>query len=222
MTDEVLTPTRHFAQSVKRYRTTRGWTQPQLAERCQRLGLDWDRSIIANVEAARRASVTVQELLTLAEVFEVPPVLLIFPVGLSQETEFLPGLVVSTWTGARWVFYGDDPAGAAPITLYAQHTEQAEHYTVALHDMLAEDDALEDSELRRRTEDAMQKLRTTRAEIRRHGLIPPELPNDLQHVDDRRYERLTRERIAELRTAARRRRQKPAGGSSGIDGGTRP
>jgi transcriptional regulator with XRE-family HTH domain len=216
---DAQTPTRNFAANVKRYRMLRGWTQPQLAERCKAAGLDWDRSIIANIEAGRRASVSLQEILALAYVFTVPPVLMIFPLGLVNEVEVPPGRVVETWHATRW-FTGEATAvelvdrqpgetvdevqvrvdaytaGKAPITLFRAHDLRLEVYELAV------DDAAQSPESRheqQRAQKALRDLRAVRADIRRHGLRPPELPADMKHVDDRRFTYLTPGEAAALR-----------------------
>lgn len=77
MTANVQDPTARILAEVKRLRRAHGWTQPELAVLCQQQGLSWDRSIIANAEGGRRASVTAFEVLVLAEVFGVTPMSLL-------------------------------------------------------------------------------------------------------------------------------------------------
>lgn len=55
---------------VLRLRTERDWSQEQLAARCQRVGWDVSRDIIARIEAGIRA-VTDRDLAFLAQVFDV-------------------------------------------------------------------------------------------------------------------------------------------------------
>src|SRR5206468_11055427 len=50
---------------VRRLRNARGWSQPQLAARCQRIGWDVGRDIIARIESQVRL-VTDSEILLLA------------------------------------------------------------------------------------------------------------------------------------------------------------
>ncbi|MFG3231821.1 helix-turn-helix transcriptional regulator [Streptomyces antibioticus] len=65
---------------VKQLRGHRGWTAAELGKQMTRHGLKWDRSIVANFEAGRRRTVSVDELLALALVFDVAPVNLLVPV----------------------------------------------------------------------------------------------------------------------------------------------
>ncbi|MBN1172709.1 MAG: helix-turn-helix domain-containing protein [Micromonosporaceae bacterium] len=200
-------PTRHFAMSVRRHRSARGWTQPQLAERCQEAGLRWDRSIIANVEAGRRASVSLQEVLTLAYVFGVPPLLLLFPVGRSSEIEILPGQSVNTWAAAKW-FTGEgqfprgigeqasedaetepdeDPREAemAPIVLYRKHDSLMRQWilTALNAEHLRQAMPEKSADYFERASCIGNDLTLVRSEIRRHGLRVPPLPADLRYVD---------------------------------------
>ncbi len=51
---------------VRRLRNARGWSQPELAARCQRMGWDTSRDIIARIESQIRL-VTDSEILFLAK-----------------------------------------------------------------------------------------------------------------------------------------------------------
>lgn len=97
-----LTLVEMLAREVRSQRTKRGWSARELGERCQELGLEWDRNIVANVEHGRRASFTTQELVTLGRVFRMPPIELIFPLGRGDKIEFLPGETNTAWNVSRW------------------------------------------------------------------------------------------------------------------------
>ena len=138
---EPLTPVSAFAHRIRELRTARGWSARELGERCTAAGLPWDRSIVSNVEHGRRGSVTVAEASILAYVLGVPPILLLYPVGLVDEVEVMPGRVLPTWAAAQW-FTGEKPlpsrgqdgrwgvapgdfeawqTGAAPVDLFREH-----------------------------------------------------------------------------------------------------
>jgi transcriptional regulator with XRE-family HTH domain len=72
-------PHKVIAERVREVRSSRGLTAARLAERMQETGISWDRSVVANLENGRRASVTVEELLALAFVLDVAPVHLVVP-----------------------------------------------------------------------------------------------------------------------------------------------
>ncbi|TGB09775.1 helix-turn-helix transcriptional regulator [Streptomyces sp. MZ04] len=65
---------------VKELRTRKGWTATELGAQMTAHGIRWDRSIVANLENGRRATVSVNELLALSRVFDVAPVHLLVPV----------------------------------------------------------------------------------------------------------------------------------------------
>lgn len=124
-----MVPTEFFAQQVKRYRVDRGWTQPQLADHCKAAGLDWDRSIVANVEGNRRSSITVHEVFTLAYVLKIPPAMLLFPLSTGEPIELIKGIPMQPGLALRWFVGEDDTDGqlneyyrreAQPLLLYGE------------------------------------------------------------------------------------------------------
>lgn len=100
-----------IAGEIKRWRDIRGMSAQQLAEACEALGHPIPRSVLANLESGRRETISVPELLVLAEVLKVPPVLLVFPVGRKDtaEVEALPDANMPTWEAAKW-FIGEAPS----------------------------------------------------------------------------------------------------------------
>lgn len=99
---------RTVGQEVRRYRDQRGLSAEQLAQKCTTAGLPMKRPVIANLESGRRPTVSLSELLVLAKVLEVPPLLLIFPVGREETAEVVPGREVLMWEAAKW-FTGEEP-----------------------------------------------------------------------------------------------------------------
>jgi transcriptional regulator with XRE-family HTH domain len=106
------TPTKTVATRVRQYRTDRGWSARVLAEKCQEAGLKWERDVVANLESGRRTSVTLDELLILALVLNVPPILLVTPLGAKDEQQVAPDVWAKPWDVYRW-FLGEiaDPRG---------------------------------------------------------------------------------------------------------------
>lgn len=138
-------------RQVRRYRLERGLSVQKLADVCtEEYGLPIKRSVLANFEGGRRPTVSLMELLVLARVLRVPPVLLVFPVGAEQEIEVLKGQSVPAWDGLKWFtgesrfpapliphgevdgntglpeWYEDPEAGwkegASPVALYREHS----------------------------------------------------------------------------------------------------
>jgi transcriptional regulator with XRE-family HTH domain len=129
--------TRVVAEGVRRYRKARNLTAQQLADRCTELGLSFNRSVIANLESGRRPLVTLAELLALARALEVPPVLLVTPLGHAETITVPPGRNVGVWDAFQW-FVGEArlqeptealetvPIGyepADPIRLFREHDD---------------------------------------------------------------------------------------------------
>jgi transcriptional regulator with XRE-family HTH domain len=130
-----------------------------------------------------------------------------------DEIEFLPGVKAPLWPALKW-FTGegrvpidnyapggtvedgvaewyDDPelgweAGAAPLTLRRTHDEQVRAWFQA--PTVVRDMGLPEAEsyasLERLQARIESDLRTTRKEMRRLGLVPPKLYEELEHVDE--------------------------------------
>jgi transcriptional regulator with XRE-family HTH domain len=94
--------TRTIAAQVKRIRTARKLSAQQLSDSCARLGLEMPRSVLADLENGRRAHISVAELLVLARALDVPPLLLVFPVGAEDQAEALPGEIRAPFRAAQW------------------------------------------------------------------------------------------------------------------------
>lgn len=75
--DERLT--NQIGKAVQAARKRYGMTAQELAEQCGYLGLTMKRSVIANLESGRRSSISVAEVIVMAEILGVPPITLIYP-----------------------------------------------------------------------------------------------------------------------------------------------
>jgi transcriptional regulator with XRE-family HTH domain len=92
-----------IASQVRRYRHERGMSAQQLADTCTDLGLPIQRSVLANFENGRRPTISVPELLVFAAALDVPPVLLLLPLGQEQQAEILPGRASPTADALAWL-----------------------------------------------------------------------------------------------------------------------
>ena len=77
-------------------------TLQQLSDRCGALGYPIARSVLSKLEKCHRQTITVDELLVLAQALDVPPVQLLFPVGREETVEALPGRHVDPWDAVKW------------------------------------------------------------------------------------------------------------------------
>ncbi|MDQ3430752.1 MAG: helix-turn-helix transcriptional regulator [Actinomycetota bacterium] len=124
---------------VGRIRHRREWTQRQLAERVAELGGSLDRAAIAKIESTGKdgaplRGVSIDEWLLLAAALNVPPPLLLVPLGAEEEVEITPGIQVHPHLALEWLT-GDESlvnterkvirrgewlAGSEPLRLWRQ------------------------------------------------------------------------------------------------------
>jgi len=119
-----------IGQRVAYYRARRSMSAQQLADRCAELGMPAvSRIVITKLENGRREVVSTAELQVLAMALDVPPVLLLFPLGHAAEVEILPGHEADPWDAILW-FLGSGviPAGPrariggdSPVALWSEH-----------------------------------------------------------------------------------------------------
>ncbi|NEA67519.1 helix-turn-helix transcriptional regulator [Streptomyces sp. SID12488] len=115
------------AHEVRRHRQDQGLSAQQLSDRCAEIGMPIQRSVLANLESGRRTTVTIAEVLILAAALNIPPVLLVFPLGHAESCEVLPGETFDVLKGIDW-FSGNraEPVRGRPyannaIFLYRRH-----------------------------------------------------------------------------------------------------
>jgi hypothetical protein len=152
------------------------------------------RAVLANLENGRRPIVQVPELLVLAAALEVPPVVLVAPLGHEPDVEILPGREVPTWDAALWIS-GETrmPEDASDsdmewldladersiVPLYHQHDRLLEELESTDHVKLT-DEAGNVVDIRN---DIVSSLRTHRALMTQRGLLLPPLPATLEGID---------------------------------------
>jgi transcriptional regulator with XRE-family HTH domain len=113
------------ARQVRHYREQKGMSTQALADACTAAGYPVKRSVLVNLENSVRSrprdSVSVQLVLMLARVLDVPPVLLLVPVGAEQDVEILPGAFAGPWQAYEWI------TGSGPL---ARRTAGSTRYGV--------------------------------------------------------------------------------------------
>ena len=122
----------------------------QLSDAVERLGMIIQRPVLSNLENGRRDTVSIAEWLVLAAALQVPPLLLLFPVGRVDVVEPLPGVEVSPWAAVNWAEHGrltglveSDAKDALAIHEYRRHEEfermweQSRHEVRRLRELLA-------------------------------------------------------------------------------------
>lgn len=120
------------AREVRRHRQAQGLSAQQLADRCARIGMPIQRSVLANLESGRRTTVNLAEVLVLATALQVPPGVLIFPVGYEQQAEVLPGAFIEPASAVEWLsgrtLFSDEAAEdffETPLGLIRLHQDAA-------------------------------------------------------------------------------------------------
>ncbi|MGP3923891.1 helix-turn-helix domain-containing protein [Streptomyces sp. 8N616] len=186
-------PTRlahRIAGEVRRYRTMRGISAQQLSDLCSAVGMDIPRAVISNLENGRRTSVTVAEVLVLAAALDVPPLLLVFPVGYEEVCEVLPDRRRDTWGGFLWAAGDRDTKGSAlPIrgdlenfdnassTLYRTFYETVEQVSAFMFR------AIEDEDRARKTQN--EKVRKSLVDSARlHRMMARDVYSELRETAD--------------------------------------
>ncbi len=92
---------RRVAAEIRRRRGQQ--TAQQLSDRTEDLGYRVGRSRISDLERGDRgAPLGLAELIVLAKALEVPPLVLVLPIGTHPTTEVLPGVAPPTWQAAKW------------------------------------------------------------------------------------------------------------------------
>ena len=123
-------PVEVIAARMRELRTRHGWSAQRLAEEMAKAGIPWDRSIVANIENGRRASISVDEMLALSYVLSVAPVHLIVPPVDGEDTEMLyriaPEGPATTPGFARAWIRGQTPIGQVEARRYFSEVPESE------------------------------------------------------------------------------------------------
>ncbi|MEV7011985.1 helix-turn-helix transcriptional regulator [Streptosporangium sp. NPDC051022] len=122
-----------IAGEIRRYRQRQGLSVQQLSDQiAAEYGMQIKRSVLSNLELGHRSTISVVELLILAKVLRVPPLLLLFPLGRQESVEILPDYTAEVWQAARW-FTSEKPfppklaCEAGELQLPPEDVESWEH-----------------------------------------------------------------------------------------------
>jgi hypothetical protein len=164
-----------------------------IADRCSELGMPLDRAVLAKLEKGLRQTLTVGELMVLAEAVGVPPILLLFPLGDEETVEVLPGRQVPTWDAVKW-FSGhgsvseDWRQSSVPTQLWEEHEMAVSNWLEAPDFMVKSqahgvppENAYANMQASRRLMEG--NLLALRGRIRALGLTPPALPEGLADLE---------------------------------------
>ncbi|MFF9324007.1 hypothetical protein ACF1AY_04740 [Streptomyces sp. NPDC014776] len=159
------------------------------------------RSVLANLESGRRTTVSVSEVLVLAAALEIPPVLLLFPVGYSETHEALPGKSMQPMDAVDWFGGRLETPWSGRVTQNAMwHYRKHRTTTRRLRDKLLQREEArkelavmeyEQEMVARRMDEATAALEAARAEYMEYltvtGLTPDsgELPPEVAAARER-------------------------------------
>lgn len=198
-------------RQVQRYRKERGLTAEQLAAAVTAAGVRYTRAQVTNLEAGRRDTVTLGELLAFGDVLHVPPAVLAFPVGEIAKVEVMPGKARETWDALRW-FTGEAApqtsssrdqldawaAASGSLRLHRRHqrlTAELAENRIRIHKALATAVKHEATDAERATAEQLieaetrtahqleQRLRDLRQQMRQQNLAPPSLSDEWTYLD---------------------------------------
>lgn len=156
-----------------------------------------DRSVLAKLEKGHRHTITVPELFVLARALDVPPLLLVVPLGHAEKVEILPGSLMSTTDAMHWLrgegsslagLETDDPT----VSDFVAHDVELSRWgwavdlgaTIRAGEMegTAQDVERHDADAER----ARTRLQNIRRAMRDRGEIPPPVPPGLRLEESRR------------------------------------
>ncbi|WP_082920603.1 helix-turn-helix domain-containing protein [Rhodococcus sp. YH3-3] len=121
--------TKAVVEQIRRYRQKRGLSYQQLADRCTELGYPTGRTTLANLEAHKRKSLTLHELIVLAAALEVPPVELIFPGIPDGEFQILPNKSQNAWDALKWF------TGETKVPREAAQPDEPEYHLTLMREL---------------------------------------------------------------------------------------
>lgn len=137
-----------------------------------------NRRVIVNLESGRRTGVTIEEVLVLAYVLQVPPVLLMTTVGTEDRLRVTPDKALAPIEALTWIT-GEQLIGEQARELAAPVSLARQYYRQMLDTMEAKRKAGADSE---RYQRELRALRLTTDTMREIGMPLEELPDDLTPI----------------------------------------
>jgi transcriptional regulator with XRE-family HTH domain len=188
-----------IGRRIAHRRTVLHMSAQQLAERCAGLGMpEITRPVLVKLEHGRREAVSTAELAVLAAALGTAPILLLYPVGLADSVEYLPGKTAPPWDAARW--WADEASLAPDLaigpayrrsagSLFRDHQQLLSELPadVTRTDYLAATAGQHGGAKAARERMlalTIRTLRDIRLGIRELGLEPPDLPAELKWLGE--------------------------------------
>jgi transcriptional regulator with XRE-family HTH domain len=167
---------------IARFRREKGMTGQALADECAKLHVPFDRAVISKLEKGNRQTLTIGDLLVLARALDVPPLLLLFPLGHADEVEVLPGVTDATWIAAKHFIGENGPEAPGVVDLFRDHEHYFRRFMESYRGVVkVQNEDLDEADKRYEVmrRDDVPPLRRTRQMIRQQGLTPPPMPEGI-------------------------------------------
>jgi transcriptional regulator with XRE-family HTH domain len=117
-----------IGQSVARVRAERKLSAQKLAEKCAKIGMpSLTRTVITKLENGRKEAVSTAELAVLGKALGIPPAMLMYPLGIQQTVEVVPGQELETLEAFYWLSglsadsYGEAIVKGSALDLFIMH-----------------------------------------------------------------------------------------------------
>lgn len=165
-----------IARRLAERRQAIGINQTELAARMTERGSAWSRTTVQKLESGKRGAVSAQELLALALVLDVPPVMLIADPRQPGTVPVADGLDVDQWGALMWLVGTgtiDKTNSGRNFTDAAWLIGAGFTLVEALGDLHQVDRAQELTDARHRN--ALERIRTALTRIEAQGAAPPQL-----------------------------------------------
>ena len=182
--------TRLIGRRVLERRKEMGMSQTALGERMTERGSPWSRTSVAKLETGKRSGITVQELLALAQVFDVPPPLLLADPKTGLPVPVTPDREVAAWPALLWLLAAqplDQESahwmhGARPAVLGGQISQAVDQLVDewnrrSVKAMLKPEDAPSEEETTKQDRRDLHGLSGLLSALAQYDTPPPPIPN---------------------------------------------
>lgn len=200
--------TARIGERVARIRADRKLTLQAVSDRCAELGVPLGRVTLTKLEGGKRQAITPAELTVLAAALDAAPVELLYPIGYDDKVEILPDRMVDPLDAVRW-FAGElklELAQDSTKLVLPSSGEESSVYLLQLHRDFVEqfvgaqeqaalaferaaapdadeharsDVAFHRANVEETRKLAQKMLQRTRSDMRRRGMMLPDLPPSL-------------------------------------------
>ncbi|MFE5580180.1 helix-turn-helix domain-containing protein [Kitasatospora sp. NPDC056531] len=184
--------TRDVIRAITRRRKFLGLSAQDVADETGELGHEVPRNVIANWESGRRKTITIPELIVVAEVLDAAPVELLFSPALGGSIDYLPEMSSDRWSAlAHFTGEARHSLGMYRLRLYREHAriwqelQEEHHEAVQLEFKLFREEWPPGSQEKRDAFIAAirERLQPVRSHMREIGLEVPHLASNLGFLD---------------------------------------